>query len=202
MTSTRWWWIRHAPVRNQEGRIYGRRDVACDLSDTDAIAALAAVLPEPAIWLSSPLSRTRNTAEALSALRPGPRADLLIEPDLIEQDFGAWQNRPYAEITEELGGERHPFWFAPAHVTPEGGESFADTMLRVTATIERLLKAHEGRDIVAVAHAGVIRAAIAHALDLDPEAALRLTIDPLSLTRLDHLPGGDVWRVVGVNQKA
>lgn len=202
MTSTRWWWIRHAPVRNQEGRIYGRRDVACDLSDTDAIAALAAVLPEPAIWLSSPLSRTRNTAEALAALRPGPRTDLFIEPDLIEQDFGAWQNRPYAEITEELGGERHPFWFAPAHMTPEGGESFADTMSRVTAAVERLIKAHEGRDIVAVAHAGVIRAAIAHALDLDPEAALRLAIDPLSLTRLDHLPKADVWRVVGVNQKA
>jgi alpha-ribazole phosphatase len=202
MTSTRWWWIRHAPVLNQEGRIYGRRDVACDLSDTDAIAALAAVLPEPSIWLSSPLSRTRNTAEALAALRPGPRTDLLIEPDLIEQDFGVWQNRPYAEITEELGGERHPFWFAPAHVTPEGGESFADTMLRVTAAVERLIKAHEGRNIVAVAHAGVIRSAIAHALDLDPEAALRLAIDPLSLTRLDHLPGADAWRVVGVNQKA
>ena len=202
MTSTRWWWIRHAPVRNQEGRIYGRQDVACDLSDTDAIAALAAVLPESAIWLSSPLSRTRNTAEALATSRPGPRADLHIEPDLIEQDFGAWQNRPYAEITEELGGERHPFWFAPAYMTPEDGESFADTLSRVTAAVQRLAKAHEGRDIVAVAHAGVIRSAIAHALDLDPDAALRLAIDPLSLTRLDHLPRANVWRVIGVNQKA
>jgi len=202
MTTTRWWWIRHSPVRNQEGRIYGRRDVACDLSDTDAIAALAAVLPEPAIWLSSPLSRARNTAEALAALRPGPRTALLIEPDLVEQDFGAWQNRPYAEITEELGGEKHPFWLAAAHMTPEGGESFADTLARVTAAVQRLAEAHEGRDIVAVSHAGVIRSAVAHALDLVPQAALRLTIDPLSLTRLDHLPKSNVWRVVTVNQKA
>jgi alpha-ribazole phosphatase len=202
MTATRWWWIRHAPVRNQEGRLYGRRDVACDLSDTDTVAALAAVLPERAVWLSSPLSRTRNTAEALAAHRPGLRADLRIEPDLIEQDFGVWQDRPYAEITEELGGDQHPFWLAPAHVTPEGGESFIDAMSRVVTAVEQLIRTHEGRDIVAVAHAGVIRAAIAHALDLDPEAALRLAIDPLSLTRLDHLPKANVWRVIGVNLKA
>ena len=30
---TRWWWVRHAPVREDNGRIYGQKDLGCDTSD-------------------------------------------------------------------------------------------------------------------------------------------------------------------------
>jgi len=205
MTTTRWWWIRHAPVKDHGGRLYGRRDVAVDLSDTAALRALADRLPEGAAWLASPLSRATETAKALAALRAGGNetpATVAVEPGIIEQDFGAWQGRTYAEIAELQGGEMHAFWFAAAHTTPEGGESFADTMGRVGQAIARLTEAHAASDIVAVAHAGVIRAAVAFALDLDAEAALRFSVDTLSLTRLDHIAadGRTYWRVVGVNR--
>ena len=45
-TETRWWWIRHAPVVDHGGRIYGQRDMACDTSDAAAMSWLAAALPE------------------------------------------------------------------------------------------------------------------------------------------------------------
>lgn len=207
MTTTRWWWIRHAPVTNHDGRLYGRRDVAADLSDIAALQALAARLPEKAVWLASPLSRTKETAKALAALRAGDGnapAAVAIEPDIIEQDFGKWQGMTYAEIAEIQGGEMHAFWFAAAHTTPEGGESFVSAMARVAEAVVRLTQTHEGSNIVAVAHAGVIRAAVALALGLDAEAALRLAIDTLSLTRLDHIAadGRSYWRVVTVNFRA
>src|SRR4051795_9029945 len=64
-TRTRWWWIRHAPVRAHGGRIYGQADLACDCSDEDVLKSVARVLPKGAVWVSSHLSRARHTAEAL-----------------------------------------------------------------------------------------------------------------------------------------
>ena len=78
-------------------------------------------------------------------------------------------------------------------------------MDRTTAVIERLTKAHEGRDIVAVTHGGTIRAAIGHALDLDPETALCCQIDNCSVTRIDRFgpteshPDG-AWAIFHINQ--
>src|SRR4051812_48300333 len=43
-TRTRWWWIRHAPVRAHGGRIYGQADLACDCSDEALLQSVARVL--------------------------------------------------------------------------------------------------------------------------------------------------------------
>ena len=91
----------------------------------------------------------------------------------------------------------------PAHEAPPGGESFIDVIGRVSAAIHRLVEAHPGQDIIAVAHGGTIRAALALALGLDPEAALAFTIENCSITRIDHIDGpgmGHGWRVVTVNR--
>ena len=39
-TSTRFWWVRHAPVRDDGGCIYGQRDLPCDTSETHVYDAL------------------------------------------------------------------------------------------------------------------------------------------------------------------
>ena len=87
--------------------------------------------------------------------------------------------------------------------SPHAGESFVEVIGRVSAAIRRLVAAHPGRDIIAVAHGGTIRAALALALGLDPEAALAFMIENCSITRLDHIEGpgmGHGWRVVAVNR--
>src|SRR5712692_5125618 len=33
VVATRWWWVRHAPVREDNGCIYGQKDIGCDTSD-------------------------------------------------------------------------------------------------------------------------------------------------------------------------
>jgi broad specificity phosphatase PhoE len=73
----------------------------------------------------------------------------------------------------------------------------------VSRAIHRLVEAHPGGDIIAVAHGGTIRAALVFALDLDPEAALAFTIENCSITRIDRIDGpgmGHGWRVVRVNE--
>lgn len=200
MSTTRWWWVRHAPVINSDKLLYGRLDLAADTGDAAAVAALAARLPRRAVWLQTPLRRTAETAAALLAAL-GEAAVPAVEPALIEQDFGAWQGRPSREVYGALP-QHDPFWSHPsAHAAP-GGESFDAVLRRVQPAILALSDAHAGRDIVAVAHAGTIRAAAALALELDGERALRLAVDTLSLTRLDRIrssSGAESWRITALN---
>lgn len=198
--TTRWWWIRHAPVTNPDGHVYGQLDVPADTTDRRVYEALARRLPGDALWLATPLRRTLQTANALMHAAAAEIAPTVV-PALMEQHFGDWQGRPHAEVYGALGA-RHPFWLSPAETRPPNGESFVDLIARVRGAVDRLSVEHAGRDIVAVAHGGTIRAALALALDLAPERALAFVIDHVSLTRLDLLtPGGDApaWRVVGIN---
>jgi alpha-ribazole phosphatase len=206
---TRWWWVRHAPVTVNNGRCYGQTDHPCDCSNTAAFAGLAVKLPKNAVWVTSPLRRTHMTAAGIvRAGLPGPEPipgpGVLEEPDLIEQHFGEWQGRTYAELAAQNDNLWPRFWLAPAHQVPPGGESFVQLMARSHPCIVRLSQEHAGREIIAVTHGGTIRAAVALALDLAPEAALAVSIDNLSVTRIEHFPGEAArrWRVTAINHPA
>jgi len=208
-TVTRWWWVRHAPVVGHDGRIYGQDDFDCDCSDQATFRFLARVLPRDALWVTSHLRRTQRTAAAIvTEMEAGAAVPPLVESDLAEQHFGAWQGLTNVELAATRDGAWHRFWLAPAHEAPPGGESFVAVVERVSAVVRRLSTTHAGRDIVAVTHGGTIRAALAIALDIDPERALVFTVDNCALTRLDHIAGAagshvsnptDAWSVRLVN---
>jgi alpha-ribazole phosphatase len=193
---TRWFWVRHAPAIDPEGRLYGQRDVDCDCSDAAAFAGLARALPNDAVWLATPLSRTTKTAAAIRAAglaAPEP----IVEPLLMEQNFGEWQGQIRAEVT------KYPLWIAAPYTQAPGGESFVEVYARVRAGIERWNAEVPGRDIVAVAHGGTIRSALGVALHLPPETALAFSCENLSLTVIEHFDQparANDWRVVAANR--
>ncbi len=203
MTVTRWWWIRHAPVTETGGRIYGATDPKADIDHPHAYGALHEILPDDAVWVTSHLTRTKQTAAAI-AEAGGRRISPIEEPDLGEQNFGAWHGLTYDEIN--AFADSHRFWLAPATHRPPEGESFADLTVRVSRVIHRVTDENAGRDIIAVAHGGTIRAALGVALELEPEDALKFATENLSLTRLDHHAAsgghGAVWRVTWMNRPA
>jgi len=199
-TVTRWWWIRHAPVTTDNGRIYGHIDLPCDVSDAAVFAGLARLLPKNAVWITSQLQRTKQTAAAIGAagLAYDPPAE---EPDFAEQHFGEWQGQNRAHIFATHGAD-HGLWLAPAEFCPPGGESFSQLAARTARGIGRWSERHPGRDIVAVAHGGTIRAALGHALSLPPARALAFETANCALTRLDYIEDtgkAPAWRVVMVN---
>ena len=201
---TRWWWIRHAPVRVDDGRIYGQRDLPCDCSDTRVFSGLAALLPRRAVWLTSNLARTHQTARAILAAGDFENAqELKQDQDLAEQHLGDWQGLDRRTFLMDRKQEPDSFWYAEAEERAPNGESFLDLVTRVRAAIERANAAYRGGDIVAVAHGGTIRAAIAIALGLPPRGGFAFMIDNCSLTRLDHYHGqqGSGWRVTTINHR-
>lgn len=197
---TRWWWIRHAPVPDG-GRIYGQRDLDCDCTDGRVFRALAAELPNEAVWVTSNLVRTHQTAAAIGAAMA---ADAAVPPRavaaLAEQHFGDWQGLDRQTFLSSRRSDANPFWFGPANERAPNGESFDDLVARVRNAVEELGRELAGRDVIAVTHGGTIRAALSLALNLSADAALGCVIDNCSLTRLDQLQNGR-WRVRCVNHR-
>ncbi len=202
METTRFWLIRHALVEeNARAMLYGTMDVPlCPealVADVPMYRALAARLPRPAVWVTTPLSRTALTAEAL--FRNGyPRQTPTVEPELIEQDLGEWHGLPHAQLPPKLQLPAHAFWPLGGEELPPGGESMADVIVRVGHAMERLAGAQAGQDVVVVSHGGAIRAAVAHATGIMADSALHFSVQNLSLTRLERQAAG--WRVVCVNE--
>ena len=193
MTTTRWWWVRHAPSAGLPGIIHGQDDVDADLTDLPAIKARIRKLPKGAIWLTSGLPRTVQTAEALGGI------NCRAVPGLMEQDFGDWNGKSWGDLRGELSRK---FWLNFATESPPGGESFVQMMERVAHTIEELSSEYEGQNIIAVAHAGTIRAALTIALNLFAKSALTFQLDNLSITEIENIPDGDLraWCVHGINR--
>ena len=199
---TRWWWVRHAPIKDAAGRVTGQLDLDADCSDLERLAGLAAVLPPDAVWLTSPLRRARQTLEALQLAADAKGSGFSVEHDFSEQDFGDWQGRTYAELEATEVDAYKKFWIAPGTTRPAGGESFADVMMRVSRAVERKSQEHPDTDVIAVGHGGSIRAAVAQALGLGPARTLQLQVDSLSLTRLDRIAdqSGVSWSINCINR--
>jgi alpha-ribazole phosphatase len=201
VVTTRWWWVRHAPVREDNGCIYGQKDLGCDTSDRVVFEAVGKILPRNAVWYASNLKRTHQTADAIWAAGFPRPATMLREAALAEQHLGEYQgmNRAAFLASQPVGSH----WFGPIDQPAPGGESFMDLYNRVRGAIERITVEQAGKDIIAVAHGGTIRAAVGLALGNQPDKGLIFTIDNCSVTRLDHIAsaGHTGWRLPMVNQQ-
>ena len=153
--------IRHAPTTwNAEGRLQGRRDTPLS---PDGEAMLAGWAPPKAFasfdWVASPLQRTMLTARHLAG---GP---VRSDARLIEMDWGEWEGRIRAELSETLGVDFHENETRGLDFLPPAGESPRMTGERLRPFFAEVAKA--GRPTVAVTHRGVIRAAAALATGWD-----------------------------------
>src|SRR5258708_798757 len=155
VVATRWWWVRHAPVREDNGCIYGQKDLGCDTSDRVVFEAVGKMLPRHAGWLASNLKRTHQPADAIWAAGfPKPSAMPHVAA-FAEQHLGEWQGMNRAAFIASRPVGSH--WFADIAEPAPGGESFMDLYNRARAAIERITVEQAGRDVIAVAHRGTIK---------------------------------------------
>ncbi|MFN8156519.1 MAG: histidine phosphatase family protein [Candidatus Nanopelagicales bacterium] len=155
------------------------REQAAALGDRMRAVPLAAVV-------TSPLERTRETADALLAGRD-PQPPLHVDERVGEARYGDWTNQPLKTLAKD------PLWkVVQAHPSaavfpgPEG-EGLADMSARAIAAVrdwnQRLATASEGDPTYAVvSHGDVIKAIVADALGLHLDAFQRITVDPCSVT--------------------
>jgi broad specificity phosphatase PhoE len=117
-----------------------------------ALIAAGRRAPTHFAFISSPLSRARETMEILRDVLGLPREGYAVEPRLAEQSFGRWEGLTYPEV-RALDGlvlvlrDRDKWNFA----APQG-ESYAHLLIRV-----REWHASVVGDIIVAAHGGVAR---------------------------------------------
>ncbi|SDX12077.1 Broad specificity phosphatase PhoE [Ruegeria halocynthiae] len=186
--------VRHGPTHAKY--MVGWSDLPADLSDSAAIARLAAYLPAKAIIISSDLSRAADTASAIQGAR---HHRLPHHPDLREISFGTWEMRSFAEIEAEDPELCFAYWDNPGDVRPPNGESWNEVRARVDTAVDALVAAHPGRDLIVVAHFGVILTQVQRALDVDAQEAFGHRIDNLSVTEITRHNKG--WSVDRINHR-
>lgn len=184
--------------------MYGSLDLDCETIDTALFEGVAKRLPAQAAWVTSPLKRTRQTADALLAAGAPEPVMMTEDADIAEMDFGDYNGMTHAELFAVR--DKDPFlgfWPMSPHERAPNGESFTILRDRVQGFIDRSVEAIPRGDVVCVAHRGTILAALQIALDLPLTTSVAFTIGNVSLTRLVHhgdaKPGGPRWRVEGAD---
>jgi alpha-ribazole phosphatase len=143
----------------------------------------AAVL-EQGPWdrlISSPLQRCARFAEELGAKSGLP---VVLDKDLQELHFGAWEGQSAAALMETDAEALGLFWADPYAFTPPDGEPVADFSKRVLAAVERLHAAYAGERILLISHGGVMRLLLAQARGLPREQLLNVEVGHSALFSL------------------
>ena len=164
------YFVRHGETDwNAERRYQGQCDIPLNALGREQArrngVTLAALMPSiaNARFVASPLGRTRETMEILRAGMGLPAEVYALDERLKELSYGAWEG----QLQDELPVIDPAGWAARTHDPfrwrPEGGESYADLLVRSAdwlATIEH--------DTVVASHGGVSRCLRGHVLGLDP----------------------------------
>jgi broad specificity phosphatase PhoE len=174
--------IRHGETDwNRSGRIMGLRPVPLNQNGITQAARLAIQLSAlSSLHLyTSPMSRTKQTAEILAATL---RATVTEEADLREIGVGDWEGHYWNEFD---GHPARTDWYTSPHeVRPPGGETLAEVQQRAVAAVARILSLKERGPALLVTHADVIRTIVAHYLEMTLQTVRHLQIDHASVTTL------------------
>ena len=201
--ATRFWWVRHAPVSHLSHLMYGTQDVDADVSDIHQIHSLTERLPTNALWYTSNLKRTAQTADAVAA--QGLTCKNRFESPLIaEMDFGDDTGKTHAELIAERDDPYVGFWPRSPVLDDVSGESMSDVRKRISQFMEQCAQQHPREDIICFSHMGAILAALAHSLELANHNSICFSIDNLSITRINHYatlhPQAPNYRVMTVSE--
>jgi ribonuclease H / adenosylcobalamin/alpha-ribazole phosphatase len=139
------------------------------------------------VVVSSPLARTRQTAETVAAALGRV---VVIDDDVTECAFGDWEGLTFAEV-EQTWPDALSAWLASTAVAPPGGESFDEVTRRVRRSRDRMLQAYSARTVLVVCHVTPIKILVRLALDAPGSALYRMELSPASLTTVAWYPDGN-----------
>jgi len=174
--------VRHGATADLDVRLSGRRPgVSLSAKGASEAAALARGLAGTHInrLMTSPLDRTRETAEAIgTALGLTPE----VADALIEIDLGEWTGADFATLRADA---RWDVWNRErATACCPGGETMGQAQARIVGLMQALAQTQDGQVIALVTHSDLIRAALAHVLGLGLDGVHRFDIDPASVSRV------------------
>lgn len=159
MKTTHIYLIRHGQSEaNAAHAFIGQTDL--DLTERGHLQAEMAAeylkdTPVDAIYASD-LKRAYHTAVHTAEKRGIP---IILERGLREINAGEWENQSFVRLAELYPESYGVKWRTnTGEARCDGGESVAELMERVTATVSRIVRENEGKTVFLFTHATPIRA--------------------------------------------
>lgn len=132
----------------------------------------------PMLLLVSPLERARETSQPLASklgLEP------VVEPRLVECDFGDWTGMQLAKLYRKR--EWRLLMERAADFKFPGGEAIREVSERVLDLAAELRRQHPGQSVLGFSHADPIRILATEALGMHLDQLHRVNISTASVTR-------------------
>ena len=186
--------VRHGDTKLTKLRAFSGRTGSDPGLDEDGRAQiratadwLAPLTEQDPVLLSSPMRRTRESADIVAA-----RLELGydVEDGLAEAAFGSWEELTYEQVVER-DPERFTAWLADPDMAAGGtGDSLTGMVKRVAEARDRILEAHRGRTVIALTHLTPIQLMTLDVMEAPVSSLFRTEVAPASVTVLAWYPDG------------
>jgi broad specificity phosphatase PhoE len=143
---------------------------------------------------TSPLSRSRHTAEAIARHHGLKVQDL---PGLRDLCYGDWEGLPLTEVKVKYADLYHQWETAPQTVRFPGGETLDELRSRALAAVEEVIQRHPDQVVLLSAHRAVNKVLIAALIGLDSSHFWRIGQDTTAVNRFTW--AGGVWHIMSIN---
>jgi broad specificity phosphatase PhoE len=181
--------IRHGQTAwNKEEIFRGRTDIGLDetgLKQAELVGRFLKNVKLDEIY-SSPLSRAWQTAEKIAQFQ-----NLKVQSleGIIDMSFGDWEGHHHKDI-KEVDGDTYRQWIETPHrVRIPGGETLDEVRKRAMASLEDVIKNHQGKNIVLVSHRVVNKVLICGILGIDNSHFWQIAQDATAINIIQYRNG-------------
>ncbi len=177
--------VRHGECKgNREGLFRGRSDFPLNEAGLSQANELAKEIKsfKPIRIFTSPLSRARQTAEAISK-----ECQIEVEEraGMNNIELGPWEGRPKKYISEKYP-EQWQLWLnEPEKLMIPEMETLDQVQQRAKKDLNDLIKQFPGKTIVIVSHRAVLKPLIAYCLGINKPYFWRIHVDTASYSILN-----------------
>jgi len=189
--------VRHGETAWNKAKIFrGRRDIPLNEQGRLEAACAARALrevPLAAIY-SSPLSRARDTAEAVAA---GHGLAVIVDEAFTDIDYGEWTEYWDTEARLKFGDQYRQWKESPHLVKFPGGESLDDVRRRAAPRLTELARQNPEGTIALVSHRVVLKLLLCEAKGLDNSHFWEVRLDTGAISVLEY--GNGTLRVAVEN---
>ena len=167
------------------------------LQQAQLVAAAVADL-NPEIIISSPLNRTKQTADAISRV-----TGLAVNYDeaWIECSFGIWDGMSIDEVKDKYPTD-YQSWISSTGFSPPEGESYDEVAIRIDDALEQIVKMYPGQRVVVVSHNGTIKSAAKIVVGAPADSIFHIDVSPCSITTISIWPSDGLRALRTLNEQA
>ncbi len=191
---------------NINGILNGHRDLPLTEKGIEQAHEIAEKIGRSSISVdyvySSPLIRAYDTAKIISNKNNFPES--IIEPLLIERDFGVMTGRNVSDIEKLCSPNIIKGEIITYFLDPEGAETFPDLMSRARALLNKIKKNHSDGNILLVTSGDIGKMIYAEYYNLDWKTILTQfhfgNCDLLILSKDSHADDAHVFKIEQHNQ--